>query len=143
MSYETISHPIMLIDDNNLDIDLFQRALKKANADIKLEIARGGEQALEYIQQWESGTVTPIVILLDLNMPNINGLDVLRVLKSHPRFKIIPIVVLTSSNETENIERAYALGANSYITKSVNYDEFAKAVALIHHYWCQLNVSPE
>jgi CheY-like chemotaxis protein len=143
MPYETVSHRILLVDDNNLDIDLFERAIRKATSNVKLDTARGGEQALTYLKQWESGVPLPIVILLDLKMPKVDGLEVLRAIKTHPRFKIIPVVVLTSSNETADIEQAYNLGANSYIMKSVDYDEFARAVALIYHYWCQLNIHPE
>lgn len=143
MPYETVSHHILLVDDNNLDIDLFERALRKANSEVKLDTARGGERALEYIEKWETGLAVPIVILLDLKMPKINGLEVLQALKSHPRFKTIPVVILTSSNETSDIQQAYELGVNSYIMKSVDYDEFARAVAQIHHYWCQLNIYPE
>lgn len=143
MPYETTAQHLLLVDDNNLDIDLFERALQKTNANIKLDTAKGGEQALEYIRKWESGMVLPVVILLDLKMPKINGLEVLHALKSHPRFKTIPVVVLTSSNEMSDIRKAYELGVNSYIMKSVDYDEFARAVAMIHHYWCQLNIHPE
>jgi CheY-like chemotaxis protein len=143
MPYETVSHRILLVDDNNLDIDLFERAIRKATSNVKLDTARGGEQALAYLKQWESGVPLPIVILLDLKMPKVDGLEVLRAIKTHPRFKIIPVVMLTSSNETADIEQAYNLGANSYIMKSVDYDEFARAVALIYHYWCQLNIHPE
>lgn len=143
MPYETTAQHLLLVDDNNLDIDLFQRALQKTNANIKLDTAKGGEQALEYIRKWESGSALPVVILLDLKMPKINGLEVLHALKSHPRFKTIPVVVLTSSNEMSDIRKAYELGVNSYIMKSVDYDEFARAVAMIHHYWCQLNIHPE
>jgi CheY-like chemotaxis protein len=142
MPYEPTSHRLLLVDDNNLDIDLFDRALRKINSNIKLETANGGEQALEHLQQWESGTSVPVVILLDLKMPKISGLEVLQIFKSHPRFKTIPVVILTSSNEMSDIAQAYDLGANSYIMKSVDYDEFAKAVAMIHHYWCQLNIYP-
>jgi CheY-like chemotaxis protein len=143
MAYETLSHSILLVDDNSLDVDLFERAIRKAAPSIKLEMARDGEQALACIKEWEAGAHLPVVILLDLKMPKVNGLEVLRVLKSHPRFKTIPVVVLTSSNENTDIQQAYDLGVNSYIRKSVDYDEFAKAVALIHHYWCQLNIYPD
>lgn len=143
MPYETVTQHLLLVDDNHLDIDLFERALQKTNSNIKVDKAKGGEQALEYIQKWESGSILPVVILLDLKMPKINGLEVLQALKSHPRFKNIPVVVLTSSNEMSDIRKAYELGVNSYIMKSVDYDEFAKAVAMIHHYWCQLNIHPE
>lgn len=143
MPYETISHHILLVDDNTLDVDLFERAMRKTTSNIKLDTARDGEQALAYLKHWEAGAPTPVVILLDLKMPKVNGLEVLRGLKSHPRFKTIPVVVLTSSNETVDIKEAYDLGVNSYIMKSVDYDEFARAVALIYHYWCQLNIHPE
>ncbi len=143
MPYETVSHHILLVDDNNLDVDLFERALRKVTSNVKLEMARDGAQALDCIKQWEAGAPPPILILLDLKMPKVNGLEVLRALKSHPRFKIIPVVVMTSSNEIDDIQQAYNLGANSYIMKSVDYDEFARGVALVHHYWCHLNVYPE
>lgn len=143
MPYETISHHILLVDDNNLDVDLFERAIRKTTSNVKLDMAKDGEQALAYFKHWEAGAQLPIVILLDLKMPKVNGLEVLRALKSHPRFKTIPVVVMTSSNETADIQEAYDLGANSYIMKSVDYDEFVRAVALIHHYWCQLNIYPE
>jgi CheY-like chemotaxis protein len=143
MPYETISHYILLVDDNNLDVDLFERAIRKTASNIKLEMARDGDEAIIRLKQWEAGAPLPIVILLDLKMPKVSGLEVLRALKSHPRFKTIPIVVLTSVNETADIQQAYDLGANSYIMKSVDYDEFARVVALIHHYWCQLNIYPE
>lgn len=143
MPYEPISHHILLVDDNSLDIDLFERAIRKANNNIVLDTAKGGELALACMEEWEAGAALPIVILLDLKMPKIGGLEVLHILKSHPRFKTIPVVVLTSSNETSDIQQAYEWGANSYIMKSVDYDEFARAVALIYHYWCQLNIYPE
>jgi len=143
MSYENVSHPILLVDDNSLDIDLFERAIRKIAPAIKLDTARDGEQALAYIRQWEAGLPVPVVILLDLKMPKVNGLEVLRTMKSHPRYKTVPVVILTSSNETIDIQQAYEIGVNSYIMKSVDYDEFAKAVGLIYHYWCQLNIYPE
>lgn len=143
MPYETAAHHILLVDDNSLDVDLFERAVRKTAPTVKLNTARDGEEALACIEQWDAGAPTPVVILLDLKMPKVNGLEVLRVLKSHPRFKTIPVVVLTSSSESTDIEQAYELGVNSYIMKSVDYDEFANAVALIHHYWCQLNIYPE
>jgi CheY-like chemotaxis protein len=143
MPYETVAHRVLLVDDNNLDVDLFERAIRKTTSNIKLDMARDGEQALAYIKQWESGMPLPIVILLDLKMPKVNGLEVLRILKSHPNFKTIPVVALNSSSEPADIQQAYDLGVNSYIMKSVDYDEFARAVALIHHYWCQLNIYPE
>ncbi len=134
---------ILLVEDNVLDADLIKRALQKVEASINLEIASDGEEAIEYLDRWEKGTPTPIVILLDLKLPKISGLDVLKQLKSHPKYKLLPVVVLTSSNEMLDIQQAYDLGANSYILKAIDYDQFSQAISLIHRYWCGLNVHPE
>lgn len=134
---------ILLVEDNPLDADLIQRALHKVEAGIRLEIAADGEEALAYLERWEKGSPLPVVILLDLKLPKISGLDVLRRLKTHPKYKLLPVVVLTSSNELLDIRQAYALGANSYILKAIDYDQFSSAVNLIHRYWCGLNIYPE
>jgi len=134
---------ILLVEDNVLDADLIKRALQKVEASINLEIASDGEEAIEYLDRWEKGTPTPIVILLDLKLPKISGLDVLKQLKSHPKYKLLPVVVLTSSNEMLDIQQAYDLGANSYILKAIDYEQFSNAISLIHRYWCGLNVHPE
>ncbi|PWH14560.1 MAG: two-component system response regulator [Anaerolineae bacterium] len=134
---------ILLIEDNLLDADLIKRALQKMETGIQVELASDGEEALLYLEKWDKGTPTPIVILLDLKLPKINGLEVLKKLKTHSRYKLLPVVVLTSSNETTDIQQAYALGANSYILKAIDYDQFSSAIGLIHRYWCGLNVYPE
>lgn len=134
---------ILLVEDNPLDADLIQRALHKVEAGITLEIALDGEEALGHLERWEKGSPLPVVILLDLKLPKISGLDVLRRLKTHPKYKLLPVVVLTSSNELTDIRQAYALGANSYILKAIDYDQFSNAVSLIHRYWCGLNIYPE
>ncbi len=134
---------ILLVEDNVLDADLIKRALQKVETSIHLEIASDGEEAIAYLHKWEKGTPTPIVILLDLKLPKISGLDVLKQLKTHPKFRLLPVVVLTSSNEMLDIQQAYDLGANSYILKAIDYDQFSSAISLIHRYWCGLNVHPE
>lgn len=134
---------ILLVEDNVLDADLIKRALQKVEASIQLEIASDGEEAIAYLDKWEKGTPTPIFILLDLKLPKISGLDVLKQLKTHPKYKLLPVVVLTSSNEMPDIQQAYDLGANSYILKAIDYDQFSSAIGLIHRYWCGLNVHPE
>lgn len=134
---------ILLVEDNPLDADLIQRALHKVEAGIRLEIAADGEEALAYLERWEKGSPLPVVILLDLKLPKISGLDVLRRLKTHPKYKLLPVVVLTSSNELLDIREAYALGANSYILKAIDYDQFSSAVNFIYRYWCGLNIYPE
>lgn len=134
---------ILLVEDNVLDADLIKRALQKVEASINLEIASDGEEAVQYLEKWEKGIPAPIVILLDLKLPKISGLDVLKLLKTHPKYKLLPVVVLTSSNEMPDIQQAYDLGANSYILKAIDYDQFSNTISLIHRYWCGLNVHPE
>ncbi|MCS6994311.1 MAG: response regulator [Anaerolineales bacterium] len=134
---------ILLIEDNPLDADLIKRAIQKAEPGIVLEIASDGEEALSYLDKWEKGGPTPTVILLDLKLPKVSGLDVLHRLKTHPVYKLLPVVVLTSSNEVFDIRQAYTLGANSYILKAIDYDQFSNAISLIHRYWCGLNIYPE
>lgn len=134
---------VLLVEDNALDADLIKRALQKVASGINLEVASDGEEAIEYLNKWEKGIPTPIVILLDLKLPKISGLDVLKQLKTHPKYKLLPVVMLTSSNEMLDIQQAYDLGANSYILKAIDYDQFSSAISLIHRYWCGLNVRPE
>jgi CheY-like chemotaxis protein len=141
--FDRTSCYILLVEDNVLDADLIRHAMQKAEANANLDVARDGEEALLFLKHWEEGTPTPIVILLDLKLPKVSGLEVLNVLKTHPRYKVLPVVVLTSSNLSDDIQKAYELGANSYILKSIDYDQFANAVSLIHRYWCGLNVHPE
>ncbi len=138
-----VSCHILLVEDNVLDSDLIKRALQKVEANIHLEIASDREEAIQYLNKWEKGTPMPILILLDLKLPKINGLDILKQLKTHPKYKFLPVVVLTSSNEMFDIKQAYELGANSYILKAINYDQLSRDISLIHRYWCGLNVHPE
>ena len=105
-------------------------------------MARDGEDALKFIQKWDNGDPTPVVILLDLKMPKVDGLDVLKALKSHKKYNTIPIVVLTSSSENSDIDKAYKLGSNSYIVKPVNFDNFLKVARQIELYWTVLNKLP-
>lgn len=143
MAYDNSSCSILLVEDNSSDIELIKRAIQNADANVQLELARDGDQALACVKSWEAGTPAPIVVLLDLQLPGVDGLQVLRALKTHPLFKTIPVVVLSARGEGRQLDEAYRLGANSYVHKSVEYDEFAKAVLLIRRYWCELNVRPE
>jgi len=133
--------PILLVEDNPVDIDLTIRAFKKQNLTNPVEIARDGEEAIELIKQWENGKPIPVVILLDLKLPKYNGLEVLKEIKTHKVFSTIPVVVLTSSAEDSDIETAYKLGANSYIVKPVEFDKFIEVAAQIELYWTVLNLS--
>ena len=104
-----------------------------------LEVARDGEEALDWIARWESGHPVPVVILLDLKLPRVSGLEVLRQLKAHAEYCRIPVVVLTTSREDADIAAAYALGVNSYIVKPVEFEKFIDVAAQIDLYWCVLN----
>lgn len=135
------NHPILLVEDNPVDVDLTIRAFKKQNLTNPIEIARDGEEAINMIEKWKDSKLIPVVILLDLKLPKINGLEVLKEIKTHPVFKKIPVVVLTSSAEDSDINAAYNLGANSYIVKPVQFDKFIEVAAQIELYWTVLNIS--
>jgi CheY-like chemotaxis protein len=132
--------PILLIEDNPMDVDLTRRAFIRHNLANPLSVARDGEEALDLIDAWRVGETVPSVILLDLKLPKINGLEVLRVIRAHPVFGTVPVVVLTSSAEDGDINEAYALGANSYIVKPVDFDKFIEVARQIELYWTVLNM---
>ena len=136
------NNPILLVEDNPVDIDLTIRAFKTSNLTNPIQIARDGEEALTYIKKWDSGETIPVVILLDLKLPKVDGLDVLKTIKSHPKYKTIPIVILTSSSENSDIDKAYKFGVNSYIVKPVNFDNFLNVAKQIELYWTVLNKQP-
>ena len=132
--------PILLVEDRSIDIDLMKRAFAKRKLLNPINVARDGEEALALFDRWEAGEPIPICILLDLKMPKVNGLEVLRRLKSHPRFSAIPVIVLTTSTEDRDIEEAYKLGCNSYIVKPVDFDKFIDVTSKVEVYWCALNL---
>ena len=135
--------PILLVEDNPVDIDLTLRAFARRKLANPVLVARDGEEALAWIPRWEAGETKPAVILLDLNIPRIDGLTVLKALKTHPEFRDIPIVVLTTSKEDRDISKAYELGANSYIVKPVDFDNFMDVAQQIELYWCVYNKLPK
>ena len=132
---------ILLVEDNANDAELTLRALKQRNLANQVFVCRDGAEAMDFF----AGATTPVpkVVLLDLKLPKVDGLEVLRRLKADSRTKTIPIVVLTSSREEPDIERAYELGANSYIVKPVDFEAFARAVADVGLYWLLLNHPPQ
>jgi CheY-like chemotaxis protein len=138
----TQNHPILLIEDNPMDVDLTRRAFTRRKVINAIEVARDGEEAIDYIHRWESGEPWPVVILLDINLPKVNGLEVLRELKTHPMLQKIPVIVLTSSGEDRDIQKAYELGANSYIVKPVDFEKFVDVAAQIDLYWNVINIPP-
>jgi len=134
--------PILLVEDNPMDLDLTLRAFNKKRFSNKIEIARDGEEALAFFPRWEAGEPLPAVILLDINMPKVNGLEVLKQLKEHAVFRRIPVVVLTSSREDRDLKTAYDLGVNSYIEKPVSFTKFIEVAEHIELYWCVFNERP-
>jgi two-component system response regulator len=132
---------ILLVEDNANDAELTLRALKQRNLANQVHVCRDGAEAIDFFA--DGAGPVPKVVLLDLKLPKIDGLEVLRRLKEDHRTRSIPIVVLTSSREEPDIERAYALGANSYIVKPVNFEAFAKAVSDVGLYWLLLNHPPQ
>jgi len=134
--------PILLVEDNPMDLDLTLRAFNKKKFSNTIQIARDGEEALAFFARWEAGEPLPAVILLDINLPKVNGLEVLQKLKEHPVFRRIPVVVLTSSRENSDLKTAYDLGVNSYIEKPVSFSKFIEVAEHIELYWCLLNERP-
>ncbi len=142
MSTSVSPPPILLVEDNPMDLDLTLRAFSKKKFANHVHVARDGEEALAFIPRWEAGEALPAVILLDINLPKVNGLEVLRQLKGHERFRRIPVVVLTSSREDKDLKTAYDLGVKSYIEKPVSFSKFMEVAEQIELYWCVLNERP-
>lgn len=138
---------VLLVEDNPQDAELTQRALQKHNLANKLFTVEDGQEAIEFI--FGRGTYSdrsvnrpPKIILLDIKLPKVDGLEVLRVIKGDDRTKHIPVIVLTSSREEKDIIESYKLGVNSYICKPVEFNEFIDAVAQLGLYWLILNEIP-
>jgi CheY-like chemotaxis protein len=132
--------PILLIEDNPMDVDLTQRAFIRHNLANPLEVMRDGQEAIDFVAGWRAGDPVPSVILLDLKLPKICGLEVLRVIRAHSDIGTVPVVVLTSSAEDDDIRKAYLLGANSYIVKPVDFEKFIDVARQIELYWTVLNM---
>lgn len=139
---------ILLVEDNPRDAELTVRALRKRNLANDLVHVKDGQEALD----WLFGTGVylgrdtnhhPKVVLLDLKLPKVDGLEVLRAMRAHERTRPIPVVVLTSSRIEQDVVASYALGVNSYIVKPVDFEKFSSAVAEAGHYWLLLNHKPE
>lgn len=136
---------ILLVEDNPDDQALTMRALKKANILNEIVVANNGEEALDYLfgtgaYAGRDLSIMPEVILLDLRMPKIDGLEVLKRIRANERTKFLPVVILTSSKEERDLVESYKLGANSYIQKPVDFVEFAEAIQTLGVYWLALNV---
>lgn len=134
--------PLLLVEDNPVDLDLTLRAFARRKLANRIEVARDGEEALAWIPRWEAGEEKPAVILLDLKLPKVEGLEVLAAMKERPPLARIPVVILTTSKDDRDIARAYDLGANSYIVKPVDFAKFIEVAAQIELYWCVFNELP-
>lgn len=138
---------ILLVEDNPTDAELALRALKKHNLANRIEWVKDGAEALDFLFGRgkfadQQNSPLPRVVLLDLNLPKLNGLEVLKALRADPRTAALPVVVLTSSREEKDMVAAYRLGVNSFVSKPVAFDEFAKTVADMGFYWLLVNKLP-
>ena len=137
------SHPILLVEDNPDDIELTLRAFRRNNLANPLEVATDGEQALQRISPDDgSEPLEPALILLDIKLPRLSGLDVLAKIRAHPRGVHLPVVMLTTSDHETDIARAYDLGANSYVRKPVDFTAFMDTVKTLGLYWLVINIPP-
>jgi len=142
MNHERLNHQILLIEDNPVDVDLTLRAFSRRKLVNTVEVVRDGEEALAWLPRWEAGEPLPVVVLLDLKLPKVDGLEVIRAYRARAVSRALPIVVLTTSNEDRDVRRAYEYGANSYIVKPVDFGKFLEVAAQIESYWCLLNRAP-
>jgi CheY-like chemotaxis protein len=138
--------PILLAEDNPNDVELTLTALKESNFANEIVVANDGEQVLDYL--FRRGRYTgrandlPAVILLDLKMPKVDGHEVLRQIRADPKLRLIPIVVLTSSREEQDLHESYDLGANAYVVKPVDFEEFIAAINKLGIFWAVVNEPP-
>lgn len=138
---------ILLVEDNPDDIELTLRVFKKSRLANRIVVVRDGAEALDYLfcegsYSQRGAHEIPSMVLLDLKLPKVNGLEVLKCLRSDPRTRLLPVVILTSSRERQDLMNGYSGGANSYIVKPVDFDQFIQAVEQLQLYWLVLNESP-
>jgi two-component system, response regulator len=141
------SAEILLVEDNPDDVELTLHALKSSKLVNRIQVARDGVQALDYLMgvgEFAGRDVldVPLLILLDLKLPRVNGLEVLRRIRDDPRTASIPVVVLTSSREERDLAESYGLGVNSYVVKPVDFDQFGKVAQELGYYWLLINEAP-
>jgi CheY-like chemotaxis protein len=131
--------PILLVDDNDVDVELTLMAFEQTRLANPIEVARDGQEALEWVPRWEANEPLPLVVLLDINMPKVDGIEVLRQFKAHPTLHAVPVVMLTSSSFAADVAAAYQAGANSYIVKPVGIQQIVQVASQIQSYWTVLN----
>jgi hypothetical protein len=143
MSGDKKNRPVLLVDDNPVDVDLTLRAFAKSRIVNPISVVKNGEEALVWLEERMTEEPMPLLILLDLKLPGIQGFDVLLQMKSQPVSRSIPVVVLSASDDDADVENAYRLGANSYIVKPIDFSNFIEVAARIELYWCALNRPPK
>lgn len=138
---------ILLVEDNEDDVTLTLRAFNKINVKNKIVIAGDGEEAIDYLfcrGKFEGRDINdlPSVVLLDLKLPKVNGFEVLKAIRKNDNTKYLPVVILTSSKEEQDVVNAYSLGTNSYLRKPVDFEKFSEAVKILGEFWLLLNETP-
>src|ERR1700757_5127317 len=138
---------ILLVEDNPADVKITQRALKESALPVELIVVRDGQEAVEYLLRQgphaqAEGWRGPDLILLDLNLPRLNGLEVLQRIRATPELRAVPVVVLTTSRRQEDVQALYAAGANTYIEKPQDFTRFVEVLKTIHHYWLDTALLP-
>ncbi len=132
-----------MVDDSPEDVELMLRALRKHNFANRVHVAEDGEEALKYLLSVCQGAGDPLkVVFLDLKLPKVSGIEVLRSIRSNPLTRHLPVVIVTSSQEEPDLKECYRLGANSYVVKPVEFDTFSKAISDLGFYWLILNKPP-
>jgi two-component system response regulator len=139
-------HAILLVEDNPADVKITQRALKESGVGVDLIVVRDGQEAVDYLFRKGSyaGTAwrSPSLILLDLNLPRMNGREVLERVRANPELRTVPVVVLTTSRRQEDVQQMYASGANTYIEKPQDFNRFVQVLQTIHRYWLDTALLP-
>lgn len=138
---------VLLVEDSEDDVELTLRAFSRYDPDRKIVVVRDGEEAIEYLlgegRYADGERVLPSLVLLDLNLPKLSGLDVLMRIRSTEKTKLLPVVVLSTSADRSDLESSYESGANSYIRKPVDYKDFEELVNRVCRYWLELNMGPD
>jgi len=141
------AHAILLVEDNPADVKITQRALKESGLPVDLIVVRDGQEAIDYLlrqgahprgEDWRC----PALILLDINLPRLNGRQVLERVRATPGLRTVPVVVLTTSRQQEDVQQMYASGANTYIEKPQDFQRFVQVLQTIHHYWLDTALLP-